>query len=224
MQHQAVDERRALAGTLRRVGADAGTLCGGWTTAVLTAHLVLRERSVAEAAGRLPVQGLKRRAEQVVADLAAREPYERLVDTFERGPSWRDVTWPVPTGWFWALPPVREQANLLEYLVHHEDVRRASPGWAPRPLSAAFRQTVWRRLALASRLTLRSVPVGLVLSCPANGELRTRRANRGGPTVTVTGDPVELAMFTFGRLSVAQVDYTGAQGDIDAVRGTDISI
>jgi hypothetical protein len=42
--------------------------------------------------------------------------------------------------------------------------------------------------------------------------------------VTITGDPVELALFTFGRLGVAQVDYAGDPADIAAVRGADISI
>jgi hypothetical protein len=42
--------------------------------------------------------------------------------------------------------------------------------------------------------------------------------------VTVTGDPVELAMFVFGRLTVADTEYDGAPGDVAAVKGADISI
>ena len=37
-------ERAALVETLRAVGPDAPTLCEGWTTRDLTAHLVVRER------------------------------------------------------------------------------------------------------------------------------------------------------------------------------------
>src|SRR6202007_499940 len=37
-------ERSALVETLRRVGPDAPTLCEGWTTRDLAAHLVVRER------------------------------------------------------------------------------------------------------------------------------------------------------------------------------------
>src|SRR5690349_5274014 len=37
-------ERAALCDTLERLGPDAPTLCAGWTTADLAAHLVVRER------------------------------------------------------------------------------------------------------------------------------------------------------------------------------------
>ncbi|MEO9140116.1 MAG: TIGR03085 family metal-binding protein [Jatrophihabitans sp.] len=224
MQHHALSERRELSRTLRRSGPDSATLCGDWTTAQLTAHLVLRERSLAEAAGRLPVARFKRTAEQVVDDLARSEPYQQLVDLFERGPSWRDVIGPVPVAWLWSVPIVREQANLLEYLVHHEDVRRAEPGWEPRDMPIAFQQAVWQRLHLLSRLTLRAVPVGLTMSWPTGGQIRNRTAKRGGATVTVTGEPVELAMFAFGRLDQARVDLDGSPADIVAVRGADISL
>lgn len=223
MQHHALEERRELSRTLRRSGPDSPTLCGEWTTSQLTAHLVLRERSLAEAAGRLPVARLKRAAEQVVDDLARNEPYDRLVDIFERGPSWRDVAGPVPVAWLWSLPPVREQANLLEYLVHHEDVRRAEPGWEPRALSVAFQRASWQRLRLLSRVTLRGVPVGLTLNWPGGGRIRTRAA-KGGTGVTVTGEPVELIMFAFGRLDQARVEFGGSAADIAAAKGADISL
>lgn len=224
MQHHAVDERHALSETLRRAGPDSDTLCGEWTTAQLAAHLVLRERSVGESLGRLPVRRWKERAEQQVLELAEREPYERLVDAVERGPSWTDVTWPVPVAWLWSLPPVREATNLLEYLVHNEDVRRVVAGWEPRSASMDFQHAAWQRLRVAARLTLRSVPVGLALCWPSHGEIRTRLAGRGAPMVTVTADPVELAMFTFGRLAVARVEYDGTPSDVEAVRGADISL
>jgi uncharacterized protein (TIGR03085 family) len=224
MQHHAVDERHALAETLRLAGPEAPTLCGEWTTAQLAAHLVLRERSIVELAGRLPVERLRRHAERAVDDLAARGDYEGLVAAVDRGPSWTDARLPVPTALVWSVPPVREAANLLEYLVHHEDVRRAAPGWTPRPLAVAEQRAVWRRLPVAARLTLRKVSVGLVLAWPSHGEIRTRRAKQGGPVVTVTGDPVELALFTFGRIDVAQVGYDGGPDDIARVRGADISI
>src|SRR6478736_2568304 len=44
-------ERAALVETLRSVGPDAPTLCGGWTTRDLTAHLVLREYRLDAAPG-----------------------------------------------------------------------------------------------------------------------------------------------------------------------------
>jgi uncharacterized protein (TIGR03085 family) len=221
MLHHAKDERRSFTQTLRRVGPDSETLCGNWTTAQLVSHLVLRERSVVELAGRLPVAGLKRRAEHVVDDLAAREPYDELVTTFERGPSWTEVRGPVPIAWFWSLPPVCESANLLEYLVHHEDVRRVRPGWAPRPIGVDVQTAIWKRLRLLAKATLRSVPVTLELRWPSHG---TIRHGRDTPAVSVTGDAVELALFAFGRLGVAQVEFDGSPADVDAVRSADISL
>ena len=108
MSQHAVTERHALAETLRRIGADAQTLCGEWSTGQLAAHLVLRERSVIELGGRLPLPGLQRRAARVVDDLAAGTPFTELVDTFDRGPSWREVRGPVPVAWFWSVPAVAE--------------------------------------------------------------------------------------------------------------------
>jgi uncharacterized protein (TIGR03085 family) len=224
MPHYAVDERHSLAATLRRTSPDSPTLCGEWTVAQLAAHLVLRERSLVELGGRLPIRALQERAARTVDELAARGRYEQLVAAIDAGPSWKELAWPVPVAWMWSLPPVREGANLLEYLVHHEDVRRAGGQWEPRPVAVAVQRAVWQRLHLLARVTLRTVPVGVVLFWPSHGEIRSRLAKRGAPVVTVTGDPVELALFGFGRLGVAQVEFAGAPADIEAVRTADIRL
>ena len=44
MTRYAFAERLALADLMAEVGPDAPTLCGGWTTRDLAAHLLLRER------------------------------------------------------------------------------------------------------------------------------------------------------------------------------------
>jgi uncharacterized protein (TIGR03085 family) len=220
----AVDERRALAETLRSVAPDSPTLCGDWTAAQLAAHLVLRERSIVEMSGRLPVRALQRRAEHAMDEFAAREPYARLVDAVEAGPSWRDLNGPVPVAWAWSIPVVREQANLLEYLVHHEDVRRAAATWQPRDLPADVQAAVWKRLPGLARLTMRGAPVGLALRSPEHGEVRTPRARRHGVAVTVTGAPVELALFAFGRQAVAKVEYEGSPADVAAAQGARMGI
>ena len=227
MQHHALAERHALAETLRSAGPDAPTLCGDWTAAQLAAHLVLRERSLVELAGRLPVARLREQADRKINHLVATEPYERIVNAVDRGPSWADATWPILTSAIWSLPVVRESANLLEYLVHHEDVRRAAPVWTPRALPVDRQVAVWKRLPMIGRLTLRKVATGLELVWPSHGRFRTgpaRRGGGGGPTVTVTGEPVELALFAFGRIEVAQVDYDGAPEQVAMVRGAEIGI
>ena len=48
------EERRALCELLDETGPDAPTLCEGWTTGDLAAHLVLRERRPDAAAGGAP--------------------------------------------------------------------------------------------------------------------------------------------------------------------------
>jgi len=217
MPHHARDERHALSSTLRSAGPDAPTLCGDWTTKQLAAHLALRERSLVEMAGRLPVERVQRYAESDMRDYATAEPYERLVEQVDAGPSWKDS----PVAALWALPPVREFANLLEYLVHHEDVRRAGTGWTPRTLPVAFQEAVWKRLPGAARLTARSLQPAVRLVWPSYGSLK---AGKGKPAVTVVGDPVELTLFVFGRQRVAVVDYAGDAADIEIVSGARIGI
>lgn len=178
-----------------------------------------------ELLGRLPNRRLQAVAQRQIDDLVAREPYPQLVRAVERGPSWKDATWPVPTSIVWSVPLVRERANLLEYLIHNEDVRRAQPGWAPRTLPAEVQTEVWRRLPATVRLTMRALPLGVALARPGQGgEVRTGRAKRHGVAVTVTGEPVELALFAFGRHAVARVDYDGEPGDIATVLGTRMGI
>ena len=224
MAHHAVDERHALAKTLRATDPDSPTLCGDWTAAQLTAHLVLRERSVVELSGRLPVRALQRRSARAVDDLVKAQPYGELVDAVASGPSWTDVSGPVPVAWAWSLPLVREQANLLEYLVHHEDVRRAAPDWEPRPLPVEVQTAVWKRLPLLTRMTMRAVPLGVELSWPSHGSIAAGRARRDGTTVRIVGQPVELALFAFGRGAVARVEIEGSPSDLIILKGARIGL
>jgi uncharacterized protein (TIGR03085 family) len=215
MNQHALDERHELSRTLRATAPDAPTLCGDWTAALLTAHLVQRERSITEVLGRLPVGSLRRRAEHRLAELVAARGYEQLVDEFEAGP---------PALSPWAIPQLREAVNLLEYAVHHEDVRRAHPGVAPRPLSVARQRAIWQRLRFSAPMTMRAVPVGVRLVAPSFGATSTRRVKSGGPVVTVTAEPLELALLAFGRQRVAQVHYDGAPADIARLTGTRIGV
>jgi len=224
MVHFAADERRSLAETLRRTDPAAPTLSGDWTAAQLAAHLVLRERSATELLGRIPNASMQRIAQREIDRLVAKQPYPQIVAAVDAGPSWRDARFPLPTALIWSLPPVREGANLLEYLVHHEDVRRAAADWAPRALPADLVAEVWRRLPASIRLTMRRVPVGVALAWPDHGEVRTARGKRHGVRVTVTGDPVELVLFAFGRRGVAQVELTGSAEDIDRVRRAPVGL
>ena len=164
-----MQERIELADTLRSTDPAAPTLCGDWSVAQLAAHLVLRERSATELLGRVPADGARAVAQRAIDGHVARTPYEQLVADVAAGP---------PRWSPFALPLLREAVNLLEYVVHHEDVRRAVDGWVPRVLPVSRQDALWSRLRLASRLTLRQLPVPVRLEWPGHGSVS---AGRGRP-------------------------------------------
>lgn len=202
------DERAALCALLDKTGPAAPTLCEGWHTLDLAAHLVLRERRPVAAAGVLggPLSGHTQRVQQALIE---RMPYPQLVATIRNGP---------PALSFFRLPGVDERANGVEFFVHHEDVRRAAADWTPRELPAAVTDVLWQRLRMA-RLLLRKAPVGVELvrdDLPAgHGTQRVRiTAKARTPVVTVTGPPAELIMWAMGRTGAAQVRLDGSEADV----------
>ncbi|MBT2366598.1 TIGR03085 family protein [Streptomyces sp. ISL-10] len=200
MSTHAKRERLLLADLLEAAGPDAPTLCDGWTTRELAAHVVMREHRP-DAAGGILLRALRDRAERIQAEFAAK-PYEELVQLIRTGP---------PRMSPYAIKQVDEAANTIEFFVHAEDVRRAQPDWAPRDLDKVFENVLWSRLEKGARLLGRRSPVGLVLRRP-NGQ--TAVAHRGTPVVTVTGEPGELTFFAFGRQDASRVDL---EGDKDAI-------
>ncbi|MGQ4417976.1 TIGR03085 family metal-binding protein [Streptomyces sp. SAS_269] len=193
-------ERLLLADLLETVGPDAPTLCEGWRTRDLAAHVVVRERRP-DAAGGALIKPLASRLEKVLAEYAAK-PYEELIHLLRTGP---------PRFSPFQLKQVDEAANTVEFYVHTEDVRRAQPDWGPRELDAVFQDALWSRLERTARLLGRGVPTGLVLRRPDG---QTSVAHRGTPVVTVTGEPSELLMFAFGRQSEAKVELDGDENAI----------
>jgi uncharacterized protein (TIGR03085 family) len=195
MSTHAKRERLLLADLLESAGPDAPTLCHGWTTRRLAAHVVVRERR-ADAAGGILVKPLAARLERVQAEFAAK-PYEELIGLIRTGP---------PRMSPFALKQLDEASNTVEFYVHAEDVRRAQPDWSPRELDPVFSDALWSRIERMSRVLGRRSPVGLVLRRPDG---RTAVAHRGTPVVTVVGEPGELTMFAFGRQAAAEVELDG---------------
>jgi uncharacterized protein (TIGR03085 family) len=200
MSTHAKRERLLLSDLLEAAGPEAPTLCRGWKTRDLAAHVVVRERRV-DATGGLLLKPLADRTARVQAEFAAK-PYEELIQLIRTGP---------PRFSPFALKQIDEVANTVEFYVHAEDVRRAQPDWAPRVLDPVFANALWYRLERTARVLGRKSPVGLVLRRPDG---QTTVAHRGTPVVTVTGDPGELVMFLFGRQDAARVEV---DGDKDAV-------
>jgi len=207
------DERTALCDLLTELGPDQPTLCAGWRTADLAAHLVLREHRPDAGAGVMggPLAGYTRRAQD---RLRARTSYPRLIELIRTGP---------PRLSLFALPGMDERANLVEYFVHHEDVRRAQPGWQPRDIGSDVADELWRHLRLA-RLLLRRAPVGVELvradaRAAGDGSGRVRITARARtPVVTVAGPPAELTLWTMGRAAAADVAMDGSDADVAALR------
>lgn len=207
------DERLALCALLDSAGPREPTLCEGWDTRDLAAHLVLREHRPDAGAGILggPLAGYTRR---VQGRLAERTPYPRLVETVRNGPPRLSV---------FGLPGMDERINLVEYFVHHEDVRRAQPGWEPRELSQGLADVLWQRLGMV-RFMLRKAPVGVELArddgpdSERGGASRVRiTAKARTPVVTVTGPPAELTLWAHGRTTAARVRLDGSEADVKAL-------
>ncbi|MGH3245828.1 MAG: maleylpyruvate isomerase family mycothiol-dependent enzyme, partial [Trebonia sp.] len=134
--------------------------------------------------------------------------YPALIAMFQAGP---------PALSPFAIPGVDEAANTVEYFVHHEDVRRATEGWTERPVDEGLAEALWKRLK-GARLFLRAAPTGVMLARnradghgpggrPAADDLIV--AKHALPSVTVTGSPAELTMWSMGRVSAARVTLDG---------------
>jgi uncharacterized protein (TIGR03085 family) len=205
------DERLALCALLDKTGPDAPTLCEGWTTGDLAAHLVVRERRLDAAAGVAggPLAGYTARVQQRLRD---RTPFPDLVRMIRSGPPRLSVM---------ALPGVDDRANSVEFFVHHEDARRGAPGWEPRELSRGESDMLWRRLRLA-RFMLRKAPVGVELARDdieageggGTGPDFRLTARNATPAVTVIGSPAELTLWVMGRRTAARVRMDGTEAAV----------
>lgn len=201
----AANSREALAETLLAAGPTEPTLCEGWETRHLAAHLVLREHSV-WAAGIIggPLhKGMERRLETLATGAKDADVFALLVAKFKAGPG--------------KVSPLRshrvdEAANLLEYFVHTEDARRARKRWAPRALEASYDQALWNQLLKRAGMLYRGADVGVILVRPDG---QRRRVRKGADSVAVFGQIGELVMHAHGRNDHALVTFEGAPAAVD---------
>jgi uncharacterized protein (TIGR03085 family) len=194
----AQEERAALAALLDEAGPEGATLCEGWQTRDLAAHLVLRERRPDAAAGVMggPLAGYTARVQQQYLD---RHSYPALIAMFQAGP---------PSLSPFAIPGADEAANTVEYFVHHEDVRRAAPDWTERELSDGLQDALWKRLK-GARMFLRGAPTGIALVREPGGRAENVIEVGPAPRVQVIGSPAELTMWCLGRARAAHVTLRG---------------
>ena len=202
-------ERQQLCLLFDRLGPSAPTLCEGWLTKDLLAHLVLREGH--PAALGIAVKPLARWQNHVQENLTA-QPFPDLVDRLRDGPPW-----------FSPLHPRKVDAavNSLELFVHHEDVRRAQPTWQPRSLSDRDQNRLWRALQARGKYFVRNSPVGVTLDDSSGDELTIRERP---VAVTLTGEPAELVLYLHGRQDHANVSISGDVDDVELFTSVELSL
>jgi uncharacterized protein (TIGR03085 family) len=185
----AQQERTTLCDLFVERGPDAPTLCAGWSTTDLAAHLVVRERRPDSGPGLVwpPLAGYTNRVRHAVRD---HTPWEKLVETVRRGP-------PL------LLRPFDGPMNTVEFFIHVEDVRRAQDGWEPRPISPELADALWARVGPGGMA--KKVSAAIVITSPG----RADKERGTGPRLTLAGDPGELTMFGAGRQRAARVQISG---------------
>jgi uncharacterized protein (TIGR03085 family) len=190
-------ERAALADLLDGLGPDAPTCCAGWTTAHLAAHLVVRDRRPDALPGygaeEMGVGGpLASWSHRLEDRLRGSTPFPELVARLRSGPpAWSPMAWPL----------VARTLNTAEYAIHHEDVRRAQPGWMPRELPREVQDELWTPATLFAR----RVRGGVALR---RTDVPGVEQRIGGGARTVAGEPMELLLWAAGRADVARVTVT----------------
>jgi uncharacterized protein (TIGR03085 family) len=174
-------EREELCALFLQLGPDAPTLCKGWTTADLAAHLALREHFH------------RWSDEQLAAEKA--KGYEAVVARLQKGAPL------VP----WRVPGVRTFVNGGEYFIHHEDVRRAN-GQGPRTGRPDLDELAWRMTGFIGRRWAKKIrPYALEVRRP-DGESTTIGS---GTAAVLSGEPTELLLYLSGRQGAAQATLEG---------------
>jgi uncharacterized protein (TIGR03085 family) len=196
-------ERSALCDLLADLGPDAATLCEGWRSADLAAHLFIRDHRPDAQPGMsltfAPLQAWTKRVQDGARDTLT---WDALISKVRAGPA------PL-------LRPFDKALNTLEYFVHHEDLRRAQTGWEPRLLAPEDETALWsntgylRTKALVSSRVLHRPPSAGRLVAPGRPPLLLTKTGEG----TVIQGPVgELVMWLNGRKQAARVEITTDAG------------
>ena len=200
-----LQERAAMCDTFERLGPDAPTLCEGWLTLDLAAHLVAREARSDAAIG-LVVPFLAGHLQKVMDQYKAKG-YEPLVAMLRTGPPWMHRTGPLAT------------ANVNENFVHHEDARRPA-GEPPRVIGPEMEEILWKLLGFGTgKKTLPGV--ALTLRTPAG---REKAVTKEGAPVVLIGDVGELALYLNGRKGAAQVTFEGADDAVAIVKNAKFGV
>jgi uncharacterized protein (TIGR03085 family) len=203
-------EREALCDLALELGPDAPTLSGEWTVKDLVVHLLVREGSPAGIGILVPPLA---RLTDLASDRLGSRDLRVLVERLRKGPP---VYSPL------ALRPLDKSLNTLEFFVHHEDIRRAQPGWRPRELSDRAQDVLWTMARVAGKGLARASRSGVVLERAGTGDRAV--VSRGTPPVVVRGRPAELVMFVFGRQAHSEVELEGDEDAVTALRQAGLGV
>jgi uncharacterized protein (TIGR03085 family) len=200
-------ERALLADLLDELGPERPTLCTGWTTRHLAAHLKIREGD--------PLDQVRNvlGGDSALERVARSNDFDDLVARIRSGPPWLSL---------FRIPKVEPMLNSLEYFVHHEDVRRAQRGWDRRVLPSWAQDQLWRGALGFCKLALRKEQIPVTLERSDGGEAADVRP--GANPVVVRGLPGEIVLYLFGRRDVADVELTGPEDAVTAFIGRDFSV
>jgi uncharacterized protein (TIGR03085 family) len=186
-------ERALLCDLFDAVGPSAPTLCEGWDTHHLAAHLKGREGNpVRQVASAVPGLG-----DRSVDNLVQHNDFRSLVEAVRTGPPRLSV---------FSIGRLEPLLNVVEYFVHHEDVRRAVDGWEPRTLPRWAEDQLWTKVLGFAKLSWRRKPTGLVLERSDTGE--RIQASTGAGDLVLRGLPSEICLYISGRPEVARLEVT----------------
>jgi uncharacterized protein (TIGR03085 family) len=203
-------EREALADVLDELGPDAPTLCEGWTTKDMAAHVYVRERRLDAAIGVLPLGPLSAYTARVMASTLRTLGYDEIIRRFRVVPP------------HLRIGPLDELMNTGEYWIHTEDVRRPN-GLSRRELPEDFERTIWSRLSRQARMSFRRADVAMRI-VPTVGSPVDVGAKDSPDVVEVRGRPSELLLLAYNRTADADVEYVGEPAAVERLRASKFGI
>lgn len=207
-------ERTRLIDRLAEVGPDAPTLCEGWQARDLLMHLIKREIIPHAVVGSWMPTRIGEAASEKLAHVEDAS-WEELLDIFTSG---RQSLSPLRIG------AIDSFVNTLEYVIHTEDINRAQTPPIEEAYSDDEQKHIFARLGAMAQVIFARSPVTVRLNAGTFGTKEMFISKRNDSAVTITGEPIELALFCFGRDDAATVGFEGDESDIEAMKASRLKI